>query len=43
MCQTIYISEVCMNGNMLHERVCVNAGHTEHSEVFANGEWKSKN
>ncbi len=43
MCQTIYISEVCANGSIIHERACVNAGHDGHSEVFVDGEWKSKN
>ena len=41
MCQTIYITKI--DSEVMHERVCVNAGHPEHSEVYVDGEWRSKN
>ncbi len=42
MCQTIYISEVCVDGKIIHERACVNAGHNDHFEIFVNGKWEAK-
>lgn len=41
MCQTIYISEIVQD-ELVHERFCVNAGHPEHSEIYAEGEWRAK-